>query len=213
MYALSNTIRARRKELGLTLENVAGRVGVTPGALSHIESGRRLPDPRNLLAVADALRLDPDELLTLLDEAHAERRATQLGRSRPAERPSPASQRSYGIARSAAFREMPIEALFSSAEPQDTEGDAFSTDHFLNASFTSQDARGPRAIRSTPASSRDRARWSPGPSDRLRAAEELAEEALRAIRTLRGMLDDEDPVLAREARRLLRELDVRGVDE
>jgi len=37
--------------------------------------------------------------------------------------------------------------------------------------------------------------------------------ASRAIRTLKGMLDDDDPALAREARRLLRELDVRGAEE
>jgi len=213
VYTLSNTIRARRKEMGLTLEGLAGRVGVTPGALSHIEGGRRLPDPRNLLAIADALRLDGDELLTLLDEAHAERRAAQVGRSRPAERSSAATPRSYGIAHSAAFREMPIDALFS-AEPGDTEGDtALAPDMFLNASIRTDDAAVPRMRAAAATSSRDRARWSPGPSDRLRAAEELAEEALRAIRTLRGMLDDEDPMLTREARRLLRELDVRGADE
>jgi len=60
------------------------------------------------------------------------------------------------------------------------------------------------------ASPRDRARHAPASTERLRAAEELAEEASRAIRTLRGMLDDEDPDVAREARRLLRELNVRG---
>jgi len=43
--------------------------------------------------------------------------------------------------------------------------------------------------------------------------EDLSEDASRAIRTLRGMLDDDDPVVAHEARRLLRELDVRGVEE
>jgi hypothetical protein len=62
-------------------------------------------------------------------------------------------------------------------------------------------------------SPRDRARYGESRDDRVAALEELAEEASRAIRTLRGMLDDEDPGVAREARRLLRELDVRGSEE
>lgn len=214
MYTLSDTIRARRKELGLTLEDLAGVVGVTPGALSHIESGRRLPDPHNAVAIATALRIDPDGLLTLLDEAHADRRASQVGRSRPRERSMNAQLQSNLAESSAVFRAMPIGALF--AEPEDTEGDTVSApepgaqpvlDHDPNATI-----RSPRSNVSA-SSPRDRARYSPTAGERLHAAEELAEEALRAIRTLRGMLEDEDPTVAREAKRLLRELDVRGADE
>lgn len=210
---LPETIRARRKELGLTLEEVAAVVGVTPGALSHVESGRRLPDARNLISMAQALQLDPDELLTLLDEAHAERRADQVGWSRPSQRRPRASE--PAPAQVDAFRAMPIDAMF--AGPEESGGDRM----YARANVTySQDLSdmpllSESRVRSnvSAASPRDRARFAPDAAERMRAAEELAEEALRAIRTLRGMLDDDDPRLAREARRLLRELDVRGVDE
>jgi transcriptional regulator with XRE-family HTH domain len=204
---LPETIRARRKELGLTLEEVAALVGVTPGALSHIESGRRLPDPRNAVAIAQALQLDPDELLNLLDDAHAERRADRAGWSRPNERGSSASRR-LNLDSSPVFRAMPIEAMFG--EPQASgPATASSADDFALPLPSARLARS----KVSAASPRDRARYSPASGERMRAAEELAEDASRAIRTLRGMLDDDDPVIAREARRLLRELDVRGMEE
>lgn len=201
MSTLPETIRARRKELGLTLEEVAEQVGVTPGALSHVESGRRLPDPHNAMAIARALQLDPDEVLTLLDEAHAERRADSVGWSRPSERRSNAPG-------PAVFRAMPIEAMFSEPTAGEPEPEPF-------ALLDAAQAMLPRVMHSNVSapSPRDRARWSPGSAERLHAAEELAEDASRAIRTLRGMLDDEDPVVARHARRMLLELGLRGAEE
>ncbi|HEY5548411.1 MAG TPA: helix-turn-helix transcriptional regulator [Coriobacteriia bacterium] len=213
MYELSDTVRARRKELGLTLENLAELVGVTPGALSHIESGRRLPDPKNAVAIAGALQLDPDELLTLLDEAHADRRAVQVGRSKPNERRSSPLGHTNEVSDPVMFQAMPIEALFSAPENGASEAASLRIESMSAPEVIAQaTARLPRTNVSAP-SPRDRARYAPDSAERLRAAEELAEEALRAIRTLRGMLDDEDPILVREARRLLRELDVRGIDD
>lgn len=220
MYELSDTIRARRKELGLTLEILAERVGVTPGALSHIESGRRLPDPRNALAIASALQLDPDELLTLLDGAHSDRRADQVGCARPSARRTitpPRNPDIPDIADIAVPSAMPLDA--TPADPEDTEGDT--TSEIPAVTPPTPAASGlpaaPRVVRqhsnvSAP-SPRDRTTRTPASDEHLRAAERLAEEALRAIHTLRGMLDDEDPTLVREARRLLRELGVRGVDD
>lgn len=224
MYELAETIRARRKELGLTLEELAERVGVTPGALSHVESGRRFPDPRNAVAIAQALELEPDDVLTLLDEAHAERRAAQVGRRGPSERSLDSAAPSRASVRSASpvFRAMPIDAMFArpahpsarasspvpAAAPAPVghaDDSLYGSDALLDASL----APGHDAV-GTP---RDRARFASSSDERLRAAEELADDASRAIRTLRGMLDDDDPLLAREARRLLRELDVRGADE
>lgn len=213
MSTLAGMVRARRKELGLTLEEVAEVVGVTPGALSHVESGRRLPDPRNAMEIARALQLDPDVVLTALDEAHAERRADQAGWSRPSERRSAPAVRTTAAA-TPVFHAMSIDAMF--AEPDDTEGDVASSPHVLYSSMREETAAEPASrVRSNvgSASPRDRARYAPDSAARLQAADELAEEALRAIRTLRGMLDDDDPNVAREARRLLRELDVRGMDE
>jgi hypothetical protein len=57
------------------------------------------------------------------------------------------------------------------------------------------------------------ARWSEDPDLRLRALEQLADSAAEAIRTLRGLVADEDPAISREARRLLHELDVRLPEE
>ena len=204
MTNLPESIRARRKELGLTLEEVAEIVGVTPGALSHVESGRRLPDPRNAMAIARALRLDPDEILTLLDEAHAERRADQAGWSRPNERRTNA-MRSALPQNAPVFREMPIDAMFAAGAASESASTAFA------AYDNVPDLSGGVVDSSTELSSpRDRARYSPGSAERMRAAEELAEDASRAIRTLRGMLDDEDPVVARQARRMLLELGLRA---
>jgi hypothetical protein len=55
---------------------------------------------------------------------------------------------------------------------------------------------------------RNAARFSDETSVRLEAIDRLADRAADAIRTLRGLTDDDDPVISREARRLLRELDV-----
>jgi DNA-binding XRE family transcriptional regulator len=170
-------IRHRRKERGLTLESLAELVGLTPGALSHIESGRRLPDPNNAIAIGNALGLGPDEILAALDEAHSERRASQVGRPRPVGRASSPSATVYNA--------MPIDAMFSPG------------------SMNAAPVRSSRGLAKSPGST----------AQRLRALEDLAEDASVAIRTLRGMVDDPDPAVAREARRLLRELDVRGSEE
>jgi hypothetical protein len=70
------------------------------------------------------------------------------------------------------------------------------------------------ALSSAPEPSvRQTARWSADTRERLAALEQLADSAADAIRTLRGLLDDEDPAISREAHRLLRELDVRPPEE
>jgi len=212
VYELSEKVRARRKELGLTLEEVAAIVGVTPGALSHVESGRRLPDARNAIAIARALQMDPDELLTLLDEAHAERRADQAGWSRPNAR-GPRSQVLPSMAAGAVFREMPIEAMF--AEP-DCASESRAQLAYSRVEVAPEDEQSimlDACMAPPEPSPRDRARYSPAPGERMRAAEELTEDAAGAIRTLRGMLADEDPAVARHARRMLVELGLRGVEE
>lgn len=201
MGTLPETLRARRKELGLTLEDVADVVGVTAGALSHIESGRRLPDPRNAVAIAQALQLDPDDVLALLRDAHSDRLDDRSGwtSSAPRQRTAREAGRSY----SGLFQAMPIDAMFARADEGEPEPDlsmnaaSYILPQMLHSNVSS-------------ASPRDRARYAPASAERLHAAEELAEEASRAIRTLRGMLEDEDPAVATAARRLLRELDVRG---
>lgn len=180
---IGDMFRQARLAAGYTLEDVADQVGVTAGALSHIESGRRLPYPQNAVRIAEVLSLAPEDVMTALDQAHSNRRQTAAyeeltnpSRSRSA-RPAPAYQ-----ARS-------IDALFDGVEPA-----------FLGSTVA-------------PSNLRRNARWSDDTNERLRALESMADSASEAIRTLRGLLEDEDPAVAREARRLLRELDVRLPEE
>lgn len=202
---IGQLIRQARLAAGLTLEDVSARVGITPGALSHIESGRRLPYPQNAARIAEVLSLSVEEILSALDEAHSDRRQAAMSDDRyagaslsaesmrpagsmppsgdetPGSRapssPSPRSSRTY--------YPRPIEELFSGSNASQRE--AYSQAESLRQS----------------------ARWSEDTTERLQALDGLAGSAAEAIRTLRGLLGDEDPVVAREARRLLRELDVR----
>ena len=45
MVFIVNNIRLRRRALGLTMKELAAAVGVSEGAISHYEIGRREPDP------------------------------------------------------------------------------------------------------------------------------------------------------------------------
>lgn len=54
--------RRRRFELGLTLEALAAKAGVSISHLSQIENGVYQPSPTTFAPIAQALRIDPDEL-------------------------------------------------------------------------------------------------------------------------------------------------------
>ncbi len=193
MYTtLGNLIRSARHQRGLTLEDLARQVGVTPGALSHIESGRRLPSPSNAVAIAGALGVPREEILRALDEEHSDRRRSSLDRD---ER-TPKARSGWTPDAHVAFSEQPIEALFEQAAP---------------APSRSQKGASYQPMRA--ASVRDMARWSNDTTQRIEALDQLADSAAEAIRTLRGLVNDEDPSVSREARRLLRELDVRIPEE
>ncbi|TDB36930.1 MAG: XRE family transcriptional regulator [Actinobacteria bacterium] len=188
---VGDMIRQARLQAGFTLEDVASQVGVTPGALSHIESGRRLPYPQNAARIAEVLNLPAEEILAALDEAHSDRR-----RSAAYDAPPPAS-----ASAPRGFRARPITELFG--RPDRAE-----------ASLASMSASHDFAPSAAPAPSlRQSARWSEDTTERLAALDRMAGGAADAIRTLRGLLDDDDPTVAREARRLLRELDVRLPEE
>jgi len=204
---LGEIIRTARKQAGLRLEDVADRVGVTAGALSHIESGRRLPSPHNAVRIAEVLGIPSEDVLTALDAEHSSRRRGSIdGRSHEQGR-SPAT-----------YSELPIEALFSGSR---AEVDAVARADRGPQSRTSAPRRmaapGPGSVggdaalhRVTP---RAMARWSDVTAERITALDALATTAAEAIRTLRGLVDDEDPAVAHEAARLLRELDVRSAQE
>jgi len=61
--AVGNRIRARREQLGLSQAALAERLRRTQTAISYWEAGRRSPDVEDLVALADALDLEPGELL------------------------------------------------------------------------------------------------------------------------------------------------------
>jgi transcriptional regulator with XRE-family HTH domain len=205
--AIGHVIRQARHAQQLTLEDVASLVGITAGALSHIESGRRLPNASNAARIAQVLGIPRETLLTMLDDEHSQRRRHTADTST---RQGPGGEPQFSLSapgpadfspRMPAYSERPIEDLF---EPTST-------------SMPSRMARreaamaGPR----TPSveSMRTTARWSEDTTERLAALERLADSAASSIRTLRGMLADEDPDIRREARRLLAELDVRPTEE
>lgn len=56
-------IRAWRQHRGFTLERLADRVGVTPGALSQLERGAVGYTQPMLEALADALSCEPSDLI------------------------------------------------------------------------------------------------------------------------------------------------------
>jgi transcriptional regulator with XRE-family HTH domain len=60
---LGSNLRAARKKLGLTQEQVAERSGVHPTEVSRIEAGKRDPQVSTLRKLAAALEVPPGELL------------------------------------------------------------------------------------------------------------------------------------------------------
>jgi len=62
---LGQRIRARRLELGITLRELARRVGVSAPYLTDLEAGHRHPSPDVLVRIAEALGLPAADLETL----------------------------------------------------------------------------------------------------------------------------------------------------
>lgn len=62
-------IRAKRKELHLTQEQLAKQAGVTSSFMGHIERGTRVASLETFLAICKALNLSSDYLLGLSVES------------------------------------------------------------------------------------------------------------------------------------------------
>jgi transcriptional regulator with XRE-family HTH domain len=60
---LGSNLRAARKKLGLTQEQVAERSGVHPTEVSRIEAGKRDPQVSTLRRLAAAVEVSPGDLL------------------------------------------------------------------------------------------------------------------------------------------------------
>jgi transcriptional regulator with XRE-family HTH domain len=58
-----SNLRAIRKELGMTQEEVSERSGVQAGEISRIERGKRDPQVSTLIKLAKAVRVPPGRLL------------------------------------------------------------------------------------------------------------------------------------------------------
>lgn len=106
IVTLGRRLRHRRRERGLTLESLAGRVGCAPSHLSLIENGRREPRLTLLNALADALGTPVAALLA--PEAPSQRAALEIAFEH-AQR-SPLYQ-SLGLPSVRTSRRLPTEAL------------------------------------------------------------------------------------------------------
>src|SRR4051812_6213874 len=60
---IGSEVRRRRQALGMTLDGLAERSGLSPHYLSTLENDRRDPHLSTLIAVAKGLRVPPAELL------------------------------------------------------------------------------------------------------------------------------------------------------
>ena len=67
MESLGNNIRRIRKQLGLTQEELALHVGVTPQAVSRWENGTGMPDISLVVPLAKTLRVSTDALFGVND--------------------------------------------------------------------------------------------------------------------------------------------------
>lgn len=66
-----HNVRKRRKELRLTQEQLAGRLGVSGAYISEVEAGRHTPSLETVERFAPALDCPPLNLLTAIEPAHA----------------------------------------------------------------------------------------------------------------------------------------------
>jgi len=118
--ALARAIRAIRAELGIERRELAERSGVSYPYLSEIETGKKRPSSRALVALAEALGLAPSELLQRAEALTEGLRAeTSVGESRaPVGRPlsAPAAMPAPGASREAGARRW--FALGTTAEPE-----------------------------------------------------------------------------------------------
>ncbi len=68
MKSLGNNIKGIRKTIGLTQEELALQIGVTPQAVSRWENGTGMPDISLVVPLAKALSVSTDTLFGLADE-------------------------------------------------------------------------------------------------------------------------------------------------
>lgn len=67
IFQIANRIKDKRKEKGITLQELAAEVGVTKGLLSQIENNRTIPSLTVLLSIIKSLHVDLNEFFDKLD--------------------------------------------------------------------------------------------------------------------------------------------------
>lgn len=82
---VGSRLRARRERDGLTLRELARRLGVSPSAISQVETGKSLPSVSRLYAIVTELGMSLDELFGH-DASKSARPPTTLGASPPQQR-------------------------------------------------------------------------------------------------------------------------------
>lgn len=220
---LGLTLRQLRKDAGYTLEQVAKAADVSPAALSLFETGKRNPSPKVLGLIAAALNSPVESLQQLLDEERSAGRLEEaqywhdssgLARRQQQARPSgPKRRLDLGaIASPQEFSRRPIEDLFATHEEIPMEDvSPFMPVHAAPGQVPFAPVVGQLRVDS-PEYTRDLRNLATQREDntvRYEAIERLGDQASLALRTLRGLVSDEDYEVAREAKRILREL---GVD-
>ena len=76
-----DAIRAKRRELDLTQDELAARIKISTPYIGHLESGKRHPSDKIVTKLAEALGLDNRELF-LLANPHAEALISEPGGER-----------------------------------------------------------------------------------------------------------------------------------
>ena len=61
---VGQNIRKRRSELNMTQTELADKLGITAGAISDIELGKRSPGIKTIAEFSEALRIPPSYLLS-----------------------------------------------------------------------------------------------------------------------------------------------------
>lgn len=60
---IGKRIQARRKELKLSQESLAEKIGIGPSHMSHLESGRTVPSMDVFISLCNVLEVSADKLL------------------------------------------------------------------------------------------------------------------------------------------------------
>ena len=76
---IGKRIQARREEIGISQEQLAEAVELTPLSISYIETGRNAPSMAKFIRIANALKISADILLSDVLDYGYKVKASQFG--------------------------------------------------------------------------------------------------------------------------------------